>query len=385
MTIDFDCMIDRRSSDSLKWSGSRGNQTIPMWVADMDFAAPECVLHALRQRVDQGLFGYPVVTEEVTRAVVAWATSHYRWRIEPEWLVWLPGLVSGIQVACLALAETADEVLTFVPAYPPFLSVPGMTGRIAKTVPLTRENGRWMLDLDEFCKAITRRTKVLLYCNPHNPVGRVFGREELAALAEICVSHGLWICSDEIHCDLLLDPGMHVPLASLSETVADRTVTLMSPSKTFNLSGLSCGFAVIRNRELRQRFETAARDLVPQPNVLGYVACRAAYEKGESWRAALVDYLRRNRDVLESFFAEQLPQFDVSHVEATYLAWIDTRSLGERAGAEFFYPAGIRLSDGGPFQASGFVRLNFACPRQTLREALDRISTAVRSIGRPAG
>jgi cystathionine beta-lyase len=157
MTIDFDRIIDRRNSDSLKWSGSQGNQTIPMWVADMDFAAPECVLRALRERVDQGVFGYAVVTEEVTRAVVAWAASHYQWRIEPEWLVWLPGLVSGIHVACLALAGTADEVLTFVPAYPPFLSAPGMTGRTAKTVPLTRENGRWMLDLDDFRKAIARR------------------------------------------------------------------------------------------------------------------------------------------------------------------------------------------------------------------------------------
>jgi cystathionine beta-lyase len=380
MTMDFDRMIDRRNSDSLKWSGSRVNQAIPMWVADMDFAAPECVLRALRERVDQGVFGYSVVTEEVTRAVVAWAANHYQWRIEPEWLVWLPGLVPGIHVACLALAGTADEVLTFVPAYPPFLSAPGMTGRTAKTVPLTRENGRWTLDLDEFRKAISRRTKVLLFCNPHNPVGRAFGREELAAVAEICARHGLWICSDEIHCDLLLEPGMHVPLASLNEAVADRTVTLMAPSKTFNLSGLSCGFAVIPNRELRQRFQAAARDLVPQPNALGYVACRAAYEGGEIWRMALLDYLRGNRDLLEAFFSDHLPQLGISHVEATYLAWIDARCLGERGGAGFFDAAGVRLSDGGPFQGPGFVRLNFACPRQTLREALERIAAAVRSI-----
>jgi cysteine-S-conjugate beta-lyase len=380
MTMDFDRIIDRRNLDSLKWSGSRGNQTLPMWVADMDFAAPECVLRALRERVDQGVFGYPVVTEEVTRAVVAWAASHYQWRIEPEWLVWLPGLVPGIHVACLALAGTDDEVLTFVPAYPPFLSAPGMTGRTAKTVPLTRENGRWTLDLDEFRKAIVRRTKVLLFCNPHNPVGRAFGRDELAAVAEICERHGLWICSDEIHCDLLLEPGVHVPLASLNEAVADRTVTLMSPSKTFNLSGLSCGFAVIPNRELRRRFQAAARDLVPHPNALGYVACRAAYEGGEVWRVALLDYLRGNRDLLEAFISEHLPQFGISHVEATYLAWIDARCLGERGGAGFFDAAGVRLSDGVAFQGPGFVRLNFACPRQTLRDALVRIAAAVRSI-----
>ena len=157
-----------------------------------------------------------------------------------------------------------------------------MTGRTKKTVPLTRENGRWTLDLDEFRKAIARRTKVLLFCNPHNPVGRAFGREELAAVAEICVRHGLWICSDEIHCDLMLTSGVHVPLASLNEAVADRTVTLMSPSKTFNLSGLGCGFTVIPNQKLRQRFQAVARDLVPQPKALGFVACRAAYEGGEA-------------------------------------------------------------------------------------------------------
>jgi cystathionine beta-lyase len=295
--------------------------------------------------------------------------------------VWLPGLVPGIHVACLALAGTGDEVVTFVPAYPPFLSAPGMTGRAAKTVPLTRENGRWTLDLDDFRKAIARRTKVLLFCNPHNPVGRKFGREELAAVAEICARHGLWICSDEIHCDLLLAPGMHVPIASLNDAVADHTVTFMSPSKTFNLSGLSCGFAVIPNRELRQRFQAAARGLVPQPNALGYVACRAAYEGGEIWRVALINYLRGNRDLLEAFFSEQLPQFGISHIEATYLAWIDARCLGERGEAGFFDTAGVRLSDGDPFQAPGFVRLNFACQRQTLRDALNRIATAVRRIG----
>jgi cystathionine beta-lyase len=315
--------------------------------------------------------------------VVAWAASHYQWRIEPEWLVWLPGLVPGIHVACLALAEAEDEILTFVPAYPPFLSAPGLRGRTSKTVPLTRENARWTLDLDAFRKAISPRTKALLFCNPHNPVGRAFGREELAAVAEICERHGVWICADEIHCDLVLEPGVHVPLASLNDAIAERTVTLMSPSKTFNLSGLSCGFAVIPNRELRQRFQTAARDLVPQPNALGYVACRAAYEGGEAWRAALIDHLRGNRDFLESFFSERLPQFGLSHVEATYLAWIDASCLREQNVMRFFDAAGVRLSDGVAFRGPGFVRLNFACPRQTLLDALERIAAAVLDNERP--
>ena len=351
-----------------------------MWVADMDFAAPECVTHALNERLAAGVFGYPVVTEPVTRAVVAWAECHYRWQIDPQWLVWLPGLVPGIHLACQALAEVGDEVLTLVPVYPPFLSAPRMTGRAIKTVPLVQDNARWTLDLDALRAAITPRTKLLLFCHPHNPVGRVFGREELSAVAEVCQRYGVTVCSDEIHCDLLLEPGTHVPFASLSPEVAERTVTLMSASKTFNLSGLSCGYAVIPQRELRQRFRAAAGELVPPPNVLGYVACRAAYEAGEAWRLELVDYLRGNRDLLESFFAQKLPQFSISHVEATYLAWIDVRSLGERSAMSFFDAAGVRLSAGGPFQGDGFVRLNFACPRSTLLDALDRIATAVGEI-----
>ena len=380
MTIDFDRVNDRRNSDSLKWSDPLRKNAIPMWVADMDFAAADCVMQALRERIDRNVFGYAVATEAVQRAVVGWAESHYGWRIDPEWIVWLPGLVPGIHLACRTLLNSEDEILTPVPVYPPFLSAPRMEARALRTVALTQERDRWILDADELRGAIHPRTKMLLFCHPHNPVGKIFRREELLAIAEICESHDLLICSDEIHCDLMLDPGRHVPFASLSTEIADRTVTLMSPSKTFNLSGLNCGFAVIPNAALRGRFRSATGDLVPHPNVFGYVACQAAYEKGEAWRLALLDYLRGNRDLLESFFSERLPRLKVSHVEATYLAWIDTRCLGEKSGAGFFEEAGVRLSDGTPFEGSGFVRLNFACPRATLRDALERIFAAVRGI-----
>jgi len=380
MTIDFDRMNDRRNSDSLKWSDPLGKNAIPMWVADMDFAAPECVTRALRERIDQGVFGYAVATKAVQQAVMDWTESHYNWRIDPEWIVWLPGLVPGLHLACRALLKPEEEVLTPVPVYPPFLTAPRVEGRSLRTVSLKQDNGRWVLDMDELSKAIHPRTKLLLFCNPHNPVGKVFRREELTAIAEVCERHDLLICSDEIHCDLILDSYRHVPLASLSKEIANRTVTLMSPSKTFNLSGISCGFAVISNPELRERFRSATGDLVPHPNVFGYVACQAAYGGGESWRLELLDYLRGNRDLLESCIAERLPQLKMSHVEATYLAWIDTRTLGEKIGASFFEEAGVRLSGGIPFQGPGFVRLNFACPRQTLRDALEKISSAIRRI-----
>ena len=380
MTIDFDCINDRRDSDSLKWSDPLRRNAIPMWVADMDFAAPECVTQALRERIDRDVFGYAVATKAVQQTVIDWVESHYAWQIDPAWIVWLPGLVPGIHLACRTLLDSGDEVLTPVPVYPPFLSAPAIEGRVLQTVHLTQDGDRWFLDAEELRGAIHPRTKLLLFCNPHNPCGKVFRREELASIAEICERHDLLICSDEIHCDLILDPHRHVPFASMSKEIADRTVTLMSPSKTFNLSGLSCGFAIIPNASLRKRFQSATGDLVPHPNVFGYVACQAAYEKGESWRSALLEYLRGNRDLLESFFAERMPRLKVSHVEATYLAWIDARCLGEKSGAGFFEKEGVLLSDGAPFQGSGFVRLNFACPRQTLRDALERISAAVHRI-----
>ena len=377
MAFDFDNIVDRRESDSLKWHASRGTDVIPMWVADMDFASPPCILNALRQRLEHGVFGYAVPTDEVNQAVVAWAESHYEWKIDADWIVWLPGLVPGIHVACLACAAATEEVLTFVPVYPPFLSAPTATGRSVRTVPLTQDNGRWTMDIDELHRAITSQTRLLLLCHPHNPVGRGFTHEELAEVAEVCQRHGLLVCSDEIHCDLMLEPGRHIPFASVSDEARNRTVTLMSPGKTFNTTGLNCGFAVIPNHEVRRRFQRCAHGIVPQPNALGYAACRAAFEEGEEWRVALIDYLRGNRNLLESFLSERLPMFRMSHVEATYLAWIDARWLGERNDVSFFEKAGVRLSDGAAFGGRGFLRLNFGCRREILRKALDRIVEAV--------
>jgi cystathionine beta-lyase len=382
MPFDFDQIIDRRGSDSLKWHDPEQRDILPMWVADMDFASPPCVLRAMRQRVDHAVFGYAVATDDVNHAVVDWVESHYGWNIDADWIVWLPGLVPGLHVASTAFAAVAEEVLTFVPVYPPFLSAPRTTGRLVKTVPLVRRQGHWTIDIEALHKAITARTRLLLFCHPHNPVGRAFAREELTTLAEVCSRHGLVVCSDEIHCDLVLDPDAHVPFASLSEEAASRTVTLMSAAKTFNITGLNCGFAVISDSELRQRFVRAARGIVPTPNALAYAATRAAFEEGEPWRLELIDYLRGNRDFLASFLSEQLPMFAMDHVQATYLAWIDTRWLADRNKTSFFAQAGVKLSDGAPFGGAGFMRLNFGCPRATLREALARIHRAVATVDR---
>jgi cystathionine beta-lyase len=376
----FDRLIDRRGTDSLKWHAPHGRELIPMWVADMDFAAPPCVLHALRERIDHGVFGYAVATPHVEEAVVQWAARHYGWDIDPQWLVWLPGLVPGLHLACRALAEADDEVLVLVPVYPPFLTAPRLTGRHLKTVPLARDGNRWTIDLDALREAITPRTRLLMFCHPHNPVGRAFTRAELAAVAGFCATHNLLVCSDEIHCDLRLEPGPHVPLATVDDGIAARTVTLMSTAKTFNLSGLCCGYAVIPNADLRRRYHAAGREIVSHPNALAYAACRAAYAEGEPWRAAVLDYLRRNRDWLVTYLATHLPMVEMSPVEATYLAWLDTRALGPHNTVRFFEQAGVRLSDGQAFHGPGFMRLNFGCPQSTLALALERLRAAIAAV-----
>jgi cysteine-S-conjugate beta-lyase len=229
---------------------------------------------------------------------------------------------------------------------------------------------------------LTPQVKLLLFCHPHNPVGRAFERDELAALADVVRQRpDLIVCADEIHCDLVLEDRRHIPFATLDDAIAQRTVTLMSPAKTFNTPGLHCGLAVIPNRDLRRSFHRAARGLLPGPNVFGFAACRAAYEEGEAWRRELLNYLRGNRDFLEMFVAERLPMFSMSHVEATYLAWLDTRWLELRNTAAFFETAGVKLWDGADFRGRGYMRLNFGCPRAMLRDALERIERAVANIG----
>jgi cystathionine beta-lyase len=295
--------------------------------------------------------------------------------VDPEWLVWLPGLVTGLNLTCRAAAVRGEEVLTAVPVYPPFLTAPRLSRRRLATLPLIREAGRWTLDFDRLAAMITPATRLFLLCNPHNPVGTVFTRRELATLAGICDRHNLIICSDEIHCGLVLDPDkVHVPIATLDPAIAHRTVTLMSPSKTFNLPG--CAFAVIPAEPLRRKFRRAMAGVVPGPNLFSATAALAAYRDGAPWRRALLDYLRRNRDLV-SREVNRMPGLAMDHVEATYLAWIDTRAAGIAAPGKFFEQAGVGLGDGVDFGGPGFVRLGFACPRATLAEALARMSRAL--------
>lgn len=377
--IDFDVQVDRQDTASLKWDKYKGRSIIPLWLADMDFRSSTAVIEALHHRCEHGVFGYTMVPEELVKVVVSMLDEQYQWKVHPDWLVWLPGLVTGLNVVCRAVGEDGDDVMTAVPVYPPFLSAPGQSRRNLVTVRLAADKGRWTFDFDGLEQAITPRTRLFLLCNPHNPVGRLYSVEELQRLAEICVKHDVVICSDEIHCGLVLDRGRkHVPMAAISHAAADRTITLMSPSKTFNLPGLGCSFAVIPNEKLRNQFQGAMAGIVPHVNVLGYIAALAAYRDSSNWHMALLNYLRKNRDVVEKTI-NQIPGLSMSHVEATYLGWIDARSSGLEMPAKFFEKAGVGLFDGKDFSGPGFLRFNFACPQARLKEALVIMDRAMKN------
>ena len=372
----FDTPIDRRGSDSFKWGKYAGRDILPLWVADMDFAAPPAVLAALHRRIEHGVFGYGGPWPSLTESVLAHLQGEYGWSIEPEWLVWLPGLVTGLNVACRAVD---GEVLTATPIYPPFLSAPHFSGRKLNRVDLALDNNRWQWDMAAVQQATTAATRLFLFCHPHNPVGRCWSRDELLALADYAERNDLVVCSDEIHCGLILDADKrHIPFASLSPAAAQRSITLLAPSKTFNIPGLGCAFAVIPNPALRRRFEQAMHGIVPHVNVLGLAACEAAFRHGGDWHRELIAYLRGNRDRVAATMAS-LPGVRMAPVEATYLAWIDVRDLRLAKPAAHFEAHGIGLSDGADFGAPGWLRLNFGCPRATLDKALTRFERAVRA------
>jgi cysteine-S-conjugate beta-lyase len=380
--FDFDSVIDRCNTGSEKWDRYAGRDIIPLWVADMDFRSPPAVLEALHQRVDHGVFGYSSPSKELIAVVLAMLQQEYSWQVQPEWLVWLPGLVCGLNVACRAVGVPGDAVATFTPVYPPFLTAPGLAGRELISVSLVEQQGRWVMDLEALEQAITPRTRLLMLCSPHNPVGRVWSREEQLALADLVERHNLIVCSDEIHAGLVLDNDTpQIPFATLAPELAQRTITLLAPSKTYNIPGLGCSFAIIPDKQLRQAFRDVMAGIVPHVNLLGYTATLAAYRDGEPWRQALLMYLRQNRDlVLEA--VQAMPGLKTWPVEATYLAWIDARGLGVADPASLFEQAGVGLSDGVPFGAPGFVRLNFGCPRSLLQQALERMKTVcVRKLG----
>jgi cystathionine beta-lyase len=390
MKYDFDQIIDRRGSDCIKWSAYEAD-VLPLWVADMDFLSPQPVIDALRCRVDHGFFGYPEGIgpnglSELRQAIVAWISGRHGWQIEPEWLVFVPGVVTGFNLAALQL-QAGEGVLIQTPVYPPILGMAKEHDLQSHAMELTREkDGTYSIDWDRFEAAFTPQTRQFLLCNPHNPVGRVFKPEELARMAESCLKRGVTIVSDEIHCDLVFSESRHVPLAALSPEIAAQTITLMAPSKTFNLAGLQCSFAIIPNADLRKQYLKQRRELVPWVNLFGLAGALAAYREGSEWLDQLLPYLQSNRDYLLEAVQQHLPGVEMGCPEGTYLAWLDCRKAGIQGSPyKFFHEkARVALGNGETFGAGGegFVRLNFGCPRPLLEDALRRMSAALQQANR---
>jgi putative C-S lyase len=369
--FDFDRPVSREGTWSTRWEKYAGRDVIPLWVADTDFRAPPAVLEALAKRVEHGVLGYTAPPEELRRAIVERMRRLYAWRIEPSWIVFIPGVVPGLHLAARKLLAPEGHALVPTPLYQHFKRALELAPRAHTDVPLVLENGRWVIDIDFLRRSIRKETRLLYLCNPQNPGGTAFTREELLRLAQ--AARDLLIVSDEIHCELVLEKGKrHVPIASIDPEISRRTVTLSSATKAFNFPGAGCAWAIIEDEGLRKIFAAEqSAHVLPSPSVFGYAATLAAYEAGDDWLAAQLDYLRANRDLVEKTVG--LP---MAHVEATYLAWIDCSRLGVKDPQAHFLEHGVALSPGSQFGDPRFVRLNFGTQRSRLEEALKRIRSA---------
>ena len=374
MIYNFDICPDRRQTDSDKWS-KYPEDVLPLWVADMDFVSPAPVLQALHERIEHGVLGYPNDPVELKELIVTRLAQRYQWQIQKEDILFLPGVIRGFNVAGhLFYGNEGGEMLIQTPVYPPIRQAPANSRLVRKELSLAQnDQGHYFVDPSSFKKAVNKNTRLFILCNPHNPVGRVFSKSELEQMAETCLQHDVTICSDEIHCDLVYPGYHHIPIASLDPEVARHTITLMAPSKTFNIAGLNCSFAVIQNPELRLRFKHSYQGMIGVDNLLGWTAAIAAYREGQEWLDQVLIYLQANRDYLYQFANSELPGIKMVIPEGTYLAWLDCRQTGIEQPYEFFLKhARVALNDGVTFgqDGTGFVRINFACSRSVLQEAL---------------
>ncbi|MFJ2279583.1 MalY/PatB family protein [Pseudomonas sp. NPDC087803] len=379
MTFDFDQVFDRHNTGSTKWSRYPAD-VLPMWVADMDFAAPPVVIEALQQRLLHPLVGYSVAQDNLREAIVADLWNKFAWKVKPQELIFLPGVESGFNMALKALVKPQQNVVVQVPNYPPLRQAPGHWGLNKVELPFDAlADGTYATDLDSLREAL-HGGGALLLSNPHNPIGKVFGREELQAVADICVAQDAWIISDEIHAELCFDGRSHIPTASLSPEIAKRTITLMSASKAYNIAGLKTSFMIIQDAALRERVNHARCGMVDSVNPLGMEATRVAYSEGAPWLAELKTYLQANRDWLVDAVRSRLPGVTINVPQGTYLAWLDCSALELGNPQQFFLEqAKVALSAGVDFgdQHQQFVRLNFGCPRSLLEEGISRMERAL--------
>ncbi len=373
----FDTIIDRSGTGSEKWDHYASQDMVPMWVADMDFAAPKEITSALRDRIEHGVFGYTNPPDELNDLIVQRMLTRYQWTIDSESIVWIPGVVTALNVSTKVIG---GDALCLTPIYPPFYSAPKQAGHSFIGVDLVEESGVWSLDMEALKSALTPETKGFLLCSPHNPSGRMWTEKELQQLAGFCKEHDLLMCSDEIHCDLIIDEQRkHIPIASLGTDISDRTITIMAPSKTWNIPGLGCSFVIIQDTSLRHRFKKAMAGIVPWVNALGFTAAHAAYKYGEPWLQELRTYLRENearvREVIRA-----IPGLRMLPVEATYLGWIDCGVYLDETNQEKPWDIcekhGLAVSPGHIFGNDRYIRLNFGCSRPLLEKGLKRLQIA---------
>ena len=390
MVYDFESIIDRTMKNSVKWTLMKQitgyDDLIPLWVADMDFACPPPVVEAIKERAAHPIFGYTTPSEGYHSGLIKWMDKRHGWKgVEKDWILWTPGVVAGFSIAIQAYSQPGDKVVIQPPVYYPFKNQILATGRQIVENPLKNVDGYYEMDFEDLAEKIDDRTKMIVLCSPQNPVSRVWKREELEKLAAICKEKDIIIVSDEIHNDLILGDIKHTPTAIVSEDAMQRTITLVAPSKTFNLAGLTNANAIIPNKKLRDDFQALVRKGSGHSNIFGMVAQDAAYNHGEAWLEELLTYLRGNLKYLEEFLAEKIPGFKLYPLEGTYLAWVDCSSLGlndEELSDFMLQKAKLWLDDGTLFGTGGsmFMRINLACPKSTLKKALDNLEKAVKEL-----
>jgi cysteine-S-conjugate beta-lyase len=382
MLYDFDTVLPRGNTNSVKFDLRKEifgrEDVIPMWVADMDFPVPPFVQDAILKRASHPIYGYSVIPDSYNEAVMEWLKKRSSWEIRKEWLCFSPGVVTGLNVLVQALTDPGDKIIIQPPVYFPFFSCVKNNGRNLIYNQVIENDGVYSIDFKDLENKMKDGARMMILCNPHNPVSRCWTRDELEWLGAKGIEHGVLIVSDEIHCDLVYEPFHHIPLASLSDQIAQNTITCIAPSKTFNLAGLFTSSIIIPNDSLRRRFKVAEEKVHLSANIFGITAAEAAYRQGEEWREELLSYLKTNIELVKEFLAVKMPEISISPVEATYMLWVDFRKLGieapelkrllvEKAGLGFV--EGPTFGPGG----DGFQRINIACPRSTLEMALERI------------
>jgi len=388
MKYDFDKIISRRGTGSSKWD-QRSEDILPMWVADMDFQSPPAVIEALKKRAEHGIYGYPLPMDSYYDAIIHWVGRRHGWKIERDWIMFSPGVVPGISAIIRSITKPGDKVILQRPVYYPFFADIEHNGRHILNNPLKYVNGHYEMDFPDLeQKAKDPRAKALILCSPHNPVGRVWSKEELTRLGEICVNNNIIIISDEIHCDLIYKGYTHTCFASINETFLQNSITCFAPSKTFNLAGLQTSAIIIPNPKMRQEYDNMivkARVIPSAPNIFGAIALEAAYNHGDDWLEQLMDYVAGNLAFLKKWVETRIPRIKVVEPEGTYLVWLDCRDLGMDANSlERFMleKAKVWFDEGyifGP-EGEGFERINIACPRAILEEGLKRLENAINRL-----